>query len=87
MLYERSLAIEHRLNALLCLIQRGHYSTATLAAELGVSVPTVSRDIAALRQRGYGIRAMRGPDGWCYELTAEPTSTLNGERAQVPWRS
>jgi predicted DNA-binding transcriptional regulator YafY len=87
MLYERSLAIEHRLNALLRLIHMGRYSTATLATELCVSIPTVSRDIAALRQRGYAIRAMRGPDGWCYELTAEPTSTLNGERAQVPWRS
>ena len=87
MLYERSLAIEYRLNTLLSLIQRGSYSTATLAVELGVSVPTVSRDIAALRQRGYAIRAMRGPDSWCYELTVEPTSTINGERAQVPWRS
>jgi predicted DNA-binding transcriptional regulator YafY len=87
MLYERSLAIEQRLHALLRLIQKGGYSTLTLAEELGVSVPTVSRDIAALRQRGYTIRAMRGSDGWCYELTVEPTSTLNGERAQVPWRS
>ena len=87
MLYQRSLAIERRLHALLRLIQRGHHSTHTLAEELGVSVPTVSRDIAALRQRGYAIRAMRGSDSWCYELTAEPASTLNGERAQMPWLS
>jgi len=84
MLYERSLAIEHRLNALLRLIQRGCYSAPTLAAELGVSVPTVSRDIAALRQRGYAIRSTRGAEGWCYEMTVEPASISNGERALMP---
>jgi predicted DNA-binding transcriptional regulator YafY len=83
MLYERSLAIEQRLHALLRLIQRGRYSTLTLAEKLGVSVPTVSRDIAALRQRGYAICATRSADGWYYEVTAEPASTSDGERAQM----
>lgn len=82
--YQRSLAIECRLHALLRLIQRGRYSTPTLAAALGVSVPTVSRDIAALRQRGYAIRSMRSFNGWCYELTTEPASTSTGERAEMP---
>lgn len=83
MLYKRSLTIGHRLNTLLHLIQMGRYSTPALAEELGVSVPTVSRDIAALRQRGYVIRSVRSSNGWSYELTAEPPSVSNGEEAQV----
>jgi DeoR/GlpR family transcriptional regulator of sugar metabolism len=84
MLYERSLTIGRRLNTLLSLIQTGRYSTPALAEELGVSVPTVSRDIAALRQRSYAIRSTRKSHGWSSELTVEPSSISTREEARVP---
>lgn len=66
MLYERSLGIERRLDEVLRLIQDGEYSTPRIAEALGVSIPTVSRDISALRERGHDIRSERGPGGWRY---------------------
>jgi predicted DNA-binding transcriptional regulator YafY len=71
MLYQRSLEIERRLEAVLGMIRIGSYSTPRLAEELGVSIPTISRDVTALRQRGYDIRAERGADGWRYRLVDE----------------
>lgn len=68
MLYQRSLDIERRLEAVLGMIRKGSYSTPRMAEELGVSIPTVSRDVTALRQRGHDIRAERGEDGWRYVL-------------------
>ncbi len=72
MLYERSREIENRLNTIVGLIQAGGQSTLTLAAALSISRPTISRCIAALRERGYSIRAVRDADGWSYEIAAEP---------------
>jgi biotin operon repressor len=74
MQYERSLAIGRRLGELVRLIRTGRHSTPALAEALGVSVPTISRDIIALRQRGYDIRSVRLTDHWAYELVAEPAS-------------
>ena len=71
MAYERSLAIERRLDEVLVLIQTGQFSTSDIARELGVSVPTISRDITALRKRGYEIRAERRARGWRYVLESE----------------
>ena len=71
MLYERSLAIENRLQAVLRLISTGDYSTPELADEVGVSVPTISRDVMALRQRGHAIRAERIGMVWHYVLEAD----------------
>lgn len=69
MLYQRSLEIEQRLQTVLQLVETGHYSTPRLAEELGVSIPTVSRDVTALRERGYDIRSQRLSDGsWRYRL-------------------
>ncbi|QDS97045.1 HTH domain-containing protein [Adhaeretor mobilis] len=68
MLYERSLQIETRLQTVLRLIETGDYSTPELAEELGVSIPTVSRDVTALRQRGHDIRAERSGAVWRYVL-------------------
>lgn len=68
MLYQRSLEIERRLDTVLDLIREGRHSTPTIAARLRVSVPTVSRDVAALRQRGHDIVAERGDNGWRYRL-------------------
>lgn len=66
MRYQKSFEIELRLAEALRLIQTGCYSTPLLAEALGVSIPTVSRYVTALRQRGHDIRAERHNDGWRY---------------------
>ncbi|WP_148596155.1 HTH domain-containing protein [Aquisphaera giovannonii] len=71
MIYQRSFAIESRLDTLLSLIRAGSHSTPALAELLGVSVPTVSRCIRALRDRGYAIEAKRVAEGWSYRLSSE----------------
>ena len=68
MLYQRSMEIEHRLEAVLALIRAGGFSTPRIAEQLGVSVPTVSRAVCALRERGHRIRSERRGHGWCYVL-------------------
>jgi predicted DNA-binding transcriptional regulator YafY len=71
MLYQRSLDIERRLETVLRLIRSGEYSTPKIAEHLGVSIPTVSRDVTALRERGHDIRSERKRDGWRYVLARE----------------
>ena len=82
MLYERSFTIERRLQTVLKLVRSGRYSTPAIADRLGVSVPTVSRDVTALRERGHDIRAERQGDGWRYVLASEASgrSPRNGAR-------
>ena len=72
MRYERTMAIAKRHEALLALIDHGCFSCPDIAKELGVSLPTVSRDIVFLRRQGYGIKSVRGSNGWAYELTGTP---------------
>lgn len=72
--YEKSLQIEQRLSELLELIQSGQYSTPELAERVGVSVPTVSRSIQALRERGHEIIAEKAEGGWHYELATRKQS-------------
>lgn len=69
MRYRKSLEIEKRLANALQLIRTGRYSTPLLADALGVSVPTVSRIVAALRERGHDIKAERRTEGWRYTVT------------------
>lgn len=64
--FERSLEIERRLDDVLRLIRTGRFSTPLLAEEVGVSIPTISRCVTALRIRGHDIRAERHEDGWRY---------------------
>jgi biotin operon repressor len=78
MVYEQSQEIEARLKKVLRLIRRGGYSTPKLAARLGVSVPTISRCIESLRDRGYAIRSVRMRDAWRYVLDGAPDSTGHG---------
>jgi biotin operon repressor len=73
MLYVRSLEIETRLDTVLRLIRTGRYSTPKLAERLGVSIPTVSRCVTALRERGHNIRAERQAKEWRYVLAGKPT--------------
>jgi len=68
MLYRRSREIEQRLDAVLRLIRTGKYSTPALAEEVRVSIPTISRIVAALRERGHDIRAERHDGSWRYVL-------------------
>jgi biotin operon repressor len=66
--FERSLEIERRLDDVLRLIRTGRFSTPMLAEEVGVSIPTISRCVTALRERGHDIRAERNAHGWRYVL-------------------
>lgn len=66
MLYERSRQIEERLDRVLRMIETGEYSTPRIAAELGVSIPTISRCVTALRERGHDIHAEKQGNGWHY---------------------
>jgi biotin operon repressor len=66
MLYERSLEIERRLDQVLRLIRTGRFSTPMLAEEVGVSIPTISRCVTALRARGHEIRSERHDHRWRY---------------------
>jgi len=79
-MYRRSQEIERRLTSLVDLIRSGKYCTPALAEQLGISPPTVSRCLSALRQRGYVIRAVKENDGWAYEIMREPRSKAANER-------
>lgn len=83
MLYQRSLEIERRLNTLLRLVKAGRYSTPKLADKLGVSIPTVSRYVTALRERGYEIRAEKHIDSWRYVLECSSSKSLIRSEANL----
>ena len=68
MVYRRSHDIEKRLERMLRLIHLGGYATPALARTLGVSIPTVSRCVNALRERGHNIQAKREGGNWQYVL-------------------
>jgi len=72
--FERSLEIERRLDDVLRLIRTGRFSTPMLAEEVGVSIPTISRCVTALRVRGHDIRAENQGDGWHYVLAGKRDS-------------
>ena len=84
MRYQKSLEIEQRLDKVLKLIRRGRFSTRGLAEEVGVSIPTISRCVQALRERGHEIRSESGEGGWRYVLVSraerESESTTNQRR-------
>jgi hypothetical protein len=76
--FERSLAIERRLDDVLRLIRTGRFSTPMLAEEVGVSIPTISRIVAALRLGGHEIRAERHNAGWRYVWQKLPRVSSRG---------
>ena len=78
MIYQRSHEIELRLETVLRLIRTGKYSTPMIAEEVGVSSPTVSRCVNALRERGHDIRADRRADGWRYSLSRRRKASKSG---------
>jgi biotin operon repressor len=82
MLYQRSLDIERRLATVLRLIRSGGYSTPMIAEELGISIPTVSRDVTALRERGHNIRSQRKGEGWRFGLVQNSTKVPSSVKAE-----
>lgn len=78
MLYTKSLEIETRLDSLLRFVRTGQYGADELAEELGVSVPTISRGIAALRNRGHSIKARKLAGVWRYTLPENKQSLESG---------
>ena len=81
MVYQQSLEIERRLDRVLSLIRTGRYSTPMLADAIGVSIPTISRCVTALRARGHDIKATKHGNGWRYALAGE--SGTNQQREQA----
>ena len=73
MAYQQSLEIEQRLDRVLRLIRTGRYSTPMLAEEVGVSIPTISRCVTALRARGHDIKAEKHGSGSRYVLLSGPS--------------
>lgn len=71
MRYQQSLEVHERIEEVLRLIKTGRYSTPALAEEVGVSVPTISRIVAVLRERGHDIRSERTKQGWRYVLRSQ----------------
>lgn len=82
MRYQRSLEIEQRLQTVLELIQSGRFSTRGLADQVRVSIPTISRCVEALRERGHDIRAVRTNRVWRYVLKSAPPKLPAGSRRQ-----
>lgn len=68
MRYQLASGIRERIEEVLRLIRTGEYSTPALAKAVGVSIPTISRIIATLREQGYDIRSERTAKGWRYAL-------------------
>jgi predicted DNA-binding transcriptional regulator YafY len=79
MRYQQTIAIHDRIEEVLRLITTGEYSTPALAEEVGVSIPTISRIVAALRERGHDIQAERTNKGWRYVLSQR---TVPGRKAK-----
>lgn len=68
MRYQLALEIHERIEEVLRLIKTGEFSTPALAEAVGVSIPTISRIVATLRERGHNIHAERTSKGWRYVL-------------------
>lgn len=68
MRYQLALEIRERIEEVLRLIRTGEYSTPALAKAVGVSIPTISRIVAALREQGHDIQAERTSRGWRYVI-------------------
>ncbi len=74
--YQHSPKIHDRFEVVLKLIETGSFSTPALAEKVGVSVPTISRIVAPLRELGYDIQSKRASRGWRYVLNS-PMDTKN----------
>lgn len=82
MLYQRSLDIEQRLRLVLDLVRTGEYSAPQIAAALHVSLPTVSRALTALRERGHDIRSGRRDGRWRFFLRSSAKASSDRPRTR-----
>jgi len=72
-------------DAVLELIRSGNYPTPALVKEVGVSSPTISRSVEALRERGHNIKAVNRPNGWRYTIiSAEQSVDAPNDRPKKP---
>ena len=78
MRYDRAIAISKRHEDILALVRSGSYSSPALAKKLGVSEPTVYRDILFLKRQGYCIESVRLSANWAYQLP--PENKINRQR-------
>lgn len=74
MRYDRALAISKRHEELLALVESGAYSSVTLARRLGVSAPTIYRDVLFLKRQGHPIESVRLSSRWVYRLERKAES-------------
>jgi biotin operon repressor len=79
MRYQLALEIHERIEEVLRLIKTGEYSTPALAEAVGVSIPTISRIVAALREQGHNIQSERTKRGWRYKLVSKKSSQSFGK--------
>lgn len=87
MRYSRLRSIDLRHSRLLRLIEAGSYSGPALARQLGVSEPTVYRDIEDLKRRGYAVEAVRLSHSWAYQMgnaTTPGPEEQRGPSAEPP---
>ncbi len=77
MRYQLALKIHERIEEALRLIRTGEYSTPALATALGVSIPTISRIVATLREQGHDIHSERTSKGWRYVLESSAQADRN----------
>jgi biotin operon repressor len=75
MRYQLALEIRERTEEVFRLIRTGEYSAPALAEAVGISIPTISRIVAALREQGHDIQAERTSKGWRYVLVGPTTTT------------
>ena len=85
MRYQQTLEIHQRLETVLQLIGTGRYSTPALAETVGVSIPTISRIVAALRAQGHDIRAERHEGSWRYVLV-QPKPSREEKTSKPRWK-
>lgn len=72
--FERSLEIERWIDKVHRLIRTRRFSTPMLAEEVGVSIPTISRCVTAMRIRGFDIHAEKHGGGWRYVVAGKRDS-------------
>jgi predicted DNA-binding transcriptional regulator YafY len=74
MRYDRALAISRRHEELLALVRSGAYASGALADRLGVSAPTIYRDVLFLKRQGHPIESVRLASKWVYRLARKAGS-------------
>lgn len=83
MRYDRALAISKRHQTLLELVEFGAYSSEDLAKKLGVSTPTIYRDVLFLKRQGHLIESVRLSSNWAYRLVPKKEPQSPRQKVQI----